>query len=284
MRIQVPVTGSFRMIEKAQKEWGGRIERDPARPMYAVSIEANLCLEALGPKTKAEFDDADGAELVGTPDRPAKMRALISSSAFAVNFFDAWRGGQLDVLGDALGTSGSGGTLRFEYKPARYPVSPRSPNLDVLVTLGDGHRVAIESKFAEPFRSPGSDAPLSPKYFPEGPGLWAGAGLSRAQQLAGQLAARWVYLDAAQLLKHMLGLASDGEAPATLFYLWYDTGLEDAHAHRREVEMFAEAVHGDRVTFRSASYQEVFAALPAGAEPVAGWRQYMTERYFTTTG
>lgn len=86
------------------------------------------------------------------------------------------------------------------------------------------------------------------------------------------------YLDAPQLLKHMLGLAHAGIRH--LIYLWYDIGLADAVEHRREVEAFAAAVAGDSVSFSAATYQEVFAAIDQDLEPVPGWRRYMLDRYF----
>lgn len=274
------MTESLWHIEQTQAAWSRGRPVDPARSGYTADLGVNLFLGKLRTATEREFREADGAELEDTARRPAKMRALVSSSALAVNFFDAWRDSPPGDLGKALGLGALPESLSFEYKPLRYPVGPRSPNFDLLLSLEGGHHVAIESKFAEPFRAPGEDALLSPKYFPDGVDLWVRAGLPGAQQVAGRLAARWHYLDAAQLLKHMLGLACESDAPATLLYLWYDTGLDDARAHRGEVAMFAELVHGDRVAFRSCSYQEVFGALRAGTEPVAGWREYVTARYF----
>lgn len=279
--ISAALSDSLRHIERAQAKWSRAIPLDTGRPGYAASVGDNLFLRSLRPGTEIEFRVADGAELKDSVRRPAKMRAVASSSALAVNFFDAWRDTPLADLLQGLGLGTSRATLRFEYKPDRYPVGPRSPNLDLLLLQDGGHRVAVESKFAEPFRAPGEGALLSPKYFPNGVDLWDRAGLAGAQQVAGQLAARWHYPDVAQLLKHMLGLACESDEPATLLYLWYDTGLDDARAHRDEMEMFAELVHRDRVAFRACSYQEVFEALPAGTQPVTEWREYMTARYFS---
>jgi len=273
----------MRHICDTQVAWSSTILRDPRRSDYAATLGENLFLNALRPQTEAEFQHADGAELQDGTTRPAKMRALISSSALAVNFFDAWRDASSAVLGRALGVETPVVSLRFEYKPENYPVGPGSPNLDLLLTLAGGHRVAIESKFAEPFRSPGDDALLSPKYFPAQSRLWDIAGLPRAQQLAGQLSARWEYLDAAQLLKHMLGLANDGEIPCTLLYLWYDTGLPDAAAHRSEITRFADLIAGDRIAFRARTYQEAYDAILDRDQPVDGWYEYMKARYFDAT-
>ncbi len=207
------------------------------------------------------------------------MRALLSSSALAVNFFDPWRSIDKASLGAALQVGAPVADLRFEYVCRNYPVGPRSPNLDLLATLANGRRVAIESKFAEPYRSPGRDAKLAAKYFKTQDGYWTHVGLSKAQSVAETLRARWEYLDAAQLLKHMLGLANDGCA-SVLLYLWFDTGLEDAVQHRREIGMFAEAVRGDHLEFRALTYQEAFDALEPPSSPAGGWHDYMATRYF----
>lgn len=274
---------SIQYVERAQVAWASEIPLDSARPTYAATLADNLFLRELRGATEAEFRLGDGGELEDTLRRPAKMRALISSSALAVNFFDPWRDSRYAGLAKALGVDSECESLRFEYQPRRYPVGPRSPNFDILLTLASGHRVAIESKFTEPFRAPGEDALLSGKYFPEGDELWSRVGLGRVQEVASRLAARWQYLDAAQLVKHMLGLASESEASATLLYLWYDTGLDDALRHREEVAKFAAQVAGERIAFVSCTYQEAFARMPVGAEPEAGWNGYMESRYFKTT-
>lgn len=271
-------------VSEAQSRWFAGRQRDRSHREYAASLDDNLFSRGLHPDTKQEFQDADGAELTDGPPRPAKMRALVSSSALAVNFFDPWRGLDLTALAAALGTGQRGAQLRFEYRPVAYPVGPRSPNLDVMVTSDGGPRLGIESKFVEPYRARDAKGLLSSKYFASGAKLWEDVGLVRAQRLADRLASRWQYLDGQQLLKHMLGLASESGSPATLLYLWYDTGLEDAQQHRREVEAFGDEIAGDAATFRSQSYQELFGALALSAEPVVGWRDYMSTRYFPRGG
>jgi hypothetical protein len=53
------------------------------------SYESNL-FQPLNAQSKVAFDQGSGSELQDRPTGPAKMRALHSSSALAVNFFDAW--------------------------------------------------------------------------------------------------------------------------------------------------------------------------------------------------
>jgi len=251
---------------------------------YVKDLADNLLLRKLNPETKAEFDEADGAELHNSGSRPAKMRALVSSSALAVNFFDSWRHIPKGPLLNALKLPEPITSFRFEYKCDKktYPVGPRSPNLDLLLTLADGQRIGIESKFVEPYRNPGADYSLAPKYFPPGLGHWSNAGLLRAQALASEIQGRWKYLDAPQLLKHMLGLRSEQpKAAVQLIYVWYDTGFDDAADHRAEVERFSEAIAGDVVRFSAMSYQELFKSLrKSNPDPPHGWTAYLSERYF----
>jgi len=213
------VTPSVRSIEQAQVAWSRLRALDPRRRRYVATLGENLFLGRLNAETKTEFLAGDGSELHDSDTRPAKMRALLSSSALVVNFFDAWRHADRATLSQALGLPTTIQSLRFEYKPTGYPVRPRSPNLDLLLTLADGRRIAIEAKFTEPYTAATG---LSQKYFPVTGGLWEQVGLARAQRLAEELRPRWQHIDAAQLLKHMLGLGSETDAPISLLYLWYD--------------------------------------------------------------
>jgi hypothetical protein len=271
------LSDSAKSILAAQVRWSRGRPLDSERSHYVAKSQDNLFLRRLKPETEAEFLAADGAELSDTGKRPAKMRALVSSSALAVNFFDAWRDEDKRQLSVALGLPREIEALRFEWRPDNYPVRPRSPNLDLLLTLAGGGRVAVESKFTEPYT--GAAPGLSKKYFPGTPGLWAAAGLGAVQTLADTLRPAWQYLDVPQLLKHMLGLASDPNSPTILLYLWYDTGLADARIHGEEVARFSEQVGGDRIRLVPKTYQEVFESLSPGFEPAEGWRAYVGDRY-----
>ncbi len=267
-------------IDECQDRWGAGLPRDPKWKSYVATLPSNLFLGRLHSETDAEFRQADGSELEDALTRPAKMRALASSSALAVNFFDAWRHTDKRPLSSALGLASPIATLRFEFKTTRYPVKPRSPNLDLMLKLADGQSVALESKFSEPYRSGEGFGALSARYFPADGPLWFQAGLPAAQRVADHLRPEWVYLDVPQLLKHLLGLAGDPTKPSALVYLWFDTSQPDADAHRREIERFTSEVANDPVSFRSVTYQKIFGALRELDEPVVGWHSYMARRYF----
>jgi hypothetical protein len=211
------------------------------------------------------------------------MNSLLSSSALAVNFFDPWRHEPTGRLSAALGVALPVASLEFEHRCKRYPVGPRTPNLDLILHLADDAIVGIESRFVEPYRDAGEHGALSPKYHPEGGGVWNAVGLNGAQGIADRMRAEWTYLDAPQLLKHLLGLRSERpDAIARLIYLWYDTGMEEAKQHSREAERFRDEVNGPVVQFTSMTYQQLFAALE-GASPDAhgGWSDWISNRYIT---
>lgn len=272
------MTNSLSHIERDQTQWALKTGKSLERPGYVKDLADNLMLRKLNIQTKDEFANADGSEL------DSKMRALVSSSALAVNFFDSWRDVPKGLLTSALKLQEPITSLRFEYKcdKKKYPVGPRSPNLDLLLTLADGQRIGIESKFVEPYRNPGTAYSLSPKYFPPGLGHWSNAGLLRAQGLVNEIRGRWNYLDAPQLLKHMLGLRSEQpEATVELIYVWYDNDFNDAKAHRAEVERFSDSIAGDVVRFSAISYQELFRSLrDSSPDSSPGWAAYLAERYF----
>lgn len=276
------MTISLSHIERVQAQWALKTGKSLERPGYVKDLADNLLLRKLNPDTKAEFVRADGAELVDYRGRPAKMRAFVSSSAPAVNFFDSWRDVPKESLTNALKLPEMITSLQFEHKCCNYPVGPKSPNLDLLLTLADGQRIGIESKFVEPYRNPGVDSVLSLKYFTPGPGRWSKVGLLRAQSLVNKMRGRWDYLDTPQLLKHMLGLRSEQpEATVQLIYVWYDTDFDDAKAHRAEVEQFSDSIAGDVVRFSAISYQELFKSLrESSPDSSPEWAAYLAERYF----
>lgn len=74
----------------------------------------------------------------------------------------------------------------------------------------------------------------------------------------------FVLLNAAQLVKHVLGLSRrywpDGFG---LLYLWYRVPGPAGDAHQSELEQFQQEI-GDAVDFRTASFPDVFSLLSDG--------------------
>ncbi len=247
---------------------------------YTEDLDANL-FQPLHPDTLADFQRGDGDEL-GRNGRRGKMQALHSSSALAVNVFDYWRDRSLAWVARALSLTSEPSLLRFEAQfPTGLPGNP--PNLDLAFVLADRQTIAVESKFTEPYAHSNQVAPFKPKYFPTGNGLWHDRTLPRCQRLADRLRRREIQfqcLNAAQLLKHVLGLAQPSVGQFTLFYLWYAVPSDEARQHGAEIKTFTDEV-GSELDFRALTYQELFSSTlrDLGAEHVA-YLSYVGERYF----
>ena len=87
------------------------------------------------------------------------------------------------------------------------------------------------------------------------------------------------YLNAAQLIKHILGLNNQKNG-YSLLYLWYDVNVESGAKHRNEIAEFAEIAKKDNIKFSHITYQEVISRLTqefyAGNEDYCN---YLTDRY-----
>lgn len=151
--------------------------------------------------------------------------------------------------------------LRFPWSGGRHPW------LDAAVET-ETHLIGIESKRFEPFRDTKTVA-LSDAYDRDVWGEAMGPFTAMRDGLRSG-AVRFVHLDAAQLVKHALGLRTEarrqGKRPV-LLYLFAEpttrgTGAisPDVHArHRDEIARFADAVAGAEVVFAASSYREWLA-------------------------
>jgi restriction endonuclease-like protein len=205
----------------------------------------------------ADVGRGDGRELAETPRglRPP-FHSAHSSAALAVNAFAAWLGWEPELR---VAGQGGFGELRFE-RQLRIFRGGRAPNLDVVLE-GDDRLVGIESKCTEYLgghRVEFSDAYERPTAF----GGFADPAWTdeyRALRSAGMT--RYRHLDAAQLLKHYLGLkkraGKGGKRPALVYLYWEPRNPEADPAygiHRDEVELFAERVAGGDCEFHGLSY------------------------------
>lgn len=263
-----------------QAEWARSRGLQPDERGYVASYQANL-FKPLSPAALSSFGLGSGNELRGTSFRPAKMSALHSSSALAVNVFDYWCD-RPDLMLAALGLPTGGMPLKFE---AQFPtgLDGNPPNLDVAVRWADGTWLGIESKFTEWLTpKPAGKEQFKPKYFPEAQPLWGTWGLPGSQKLAMLIsggATRYRVLDATQLLKHALGLACSG-SKFELLYVYYDVPGAESELHKAELDDFAGRIAGD-FPFHVRRYQEVFEQLKNRATvDDAEYLEYLQARYF----
>ena len=161
---------SKQQLLNRQRSWAESVGLDVDGRCYLASVDANL-LQPLSMRSKQSFENGSGSELQDTPSRPAKMKALHSSSALGVNVFDYWVDRDTSALLSALGLdSGSLDAITFE---AQFPTGLKGnpPNLDVALAYSDGHVIGVESKFSE-WLTPKSKnkEPFKSKYFSEDTG------------------------------------------------------------------------------------------------------------------
>jgi hypothetical protein len=207
----------------------------------------------------AEFGAGAGGEL-------KRMHRPWTSAALVANAFTSWRGSEGSLV--LCGLRGFDGPLRFEAKcPTGLQGTP--PHLDVILRRG-GAIVGVESKLVEPYRRR-KPAEVAAAYY-----KLAERGDARAKSrwfAAFDRVGDFSYLDAAQLIKHFLGLANCyPDAQKTLVYLfWEPTNAKEEpafQAHRAEIEQFADLVAGDPMCkLRWCSYAEHWLELENGDGP-----------------
>ncbi|HVZ44168.1 MAG TPA: hypothetical protein VHA82_10205 [Ramlibacter sp.] len=278
--MAMPTTSPLKQIHAAQRKWAESTGLAFDERGYVEHYGRNLA-KALNATAVLSFEAGSGNELTDTAARPAKMRALHSSSALAANVFDHWLD-RPDLILRWLDVAGQGKGASFEGKLATgLPGVP--PNLDLLITRADGSLVGVESKFTEwlvPAR--GRASPFKEKYFPSDRYLWAELGLPLCQEAAeriqsGQL--RFHFLNAPQLLKHALGLAST-KCDFELVYLYYDAPSSEGEQHANEAAAFAVTVAED-FPLHVRTYQQVFANIASQATAQeTEYVSYLRARYF----
>lgn len=254
------------------------------RLAYAETLDDNLfeplCAEAL-----VEFAGGDGSELGQGGLKPGKMQAVHSSSALSCNLCHYWRRiKRPDIIAKACGLSTSNvDGLAFE---RHLPIDSRfrySPNLDAVLTYSGGavKLAAVESKFCEPF-STRPHSGLKEKYLDGGiDHLWKS--MPSVWELARELSpnnTRYVHLDAAQLVKHLLGLKQFSLSEWVLLYLYYDVPGPAGSKHVEEVADFIDVAKQDEVVVSAISYQDVLINLAQEHRAEHGnYIDYMVERY-----
>ena len=265
-----------------QRNWAQRRGLAVDSAGYMGALEENL-FRPISAETFADFAAGDGGEL-GEPGWRGKMQALHSSSALACNVFDYWRGRDSAALAQAFGLDDDIASIAFERK---FPTGLRgtAPNLDVVLTSASGRLTAIECKFLEPYGGHASDFRAS--YLEPRPGLWEAAGFPSCQRLAerlhgGEQKYRW--LNAPQLLKHVLGLHKTAPQDWSLIYLWYQVPGDEGDAHAAEAADFASVALADGIDFRTLSYQCLHRRLQdCGSAEDRDYLSYLGERYFASS-
>jgi hypothetical protein len=257
---------------------------------YVKTLEENL-FEPISARVKQQFIAGAGGELEPPDGESGNMYAVYSSSALCVNLFHPWSA--VDPL-RPLNSSTSVGLLLeacglpsipvasvdFEVPQIVNPEFHTPPHLDVQISFNEGEWkcAGIEAKFCEPYAARKRFG-LNPCYLREKT-LWRDWSnvFAFAEKLS-QSDHTHLYLNAPQLLIHLLGLKRHAEDKFALLYLWFDVpGTEEADNHRQEVASFGEILKRDGITFASRTYQEVFQFL-GNCRPESEHVAYLVDRY-----
>ncbi len=257
---------------------------DQGRKAYVSNLNDNFFLE-LKPGVKEAFAAGDGGELSG---KVAKMQALHSSAALAVNIFQYWQDKnklaelltECDLCSSRREIKGS---LEFERKFAIDKSFNIAPNIDIVIkneARDDITHYAIESKFSEPFTKYNNTLGIKEKYLDLD--IWSD--IPAIHDLALKISPndlKFDYLHAAQLIKHILGLKNQTDkSKFRLLYLYYDTPGISSYIHNKEIEEFKEIAVNDDIMFHSLSYQALIVRLAQKfREDHPEYIKYITARY-----
>jgi len=260
---------------------------DRGKKIYTTALNENLFLP-MNSTVKQAFDEGDGNELNQHEGFPAKMQALHSSSALAVNVFQYWMTKKNSIIASACGLSKKDNTspksISFEKKFEINKNFKFSPNIDVVIENSNNFNFkvfAIECKFTEPYSTMGHTG-LKEKYISL-ESIWND--IPNIYQLAQRISPNdndFNFFHPAQLIKHILGLKREyGKNGFRLLYLWYDTLGEESFRHKEEIEKFTKIGKDDGVKFHSISYQELILRLRKDClDEHSEYIKYLSNRYF----
>ena len=234
-----------------QLRWG-------AKPGYVLEPEANLVSTVRWAELADDYAHGGGHELAGSPGC-AKFCAAHSSAALAANTFGPFRRHSERLI---LAGIGDFTAARFEHT-CPTGLQGTSPHLD-FAAWKEGCVAAVESKFLEPLTR--HTAQFADSYdrvmAREADPCWR-----RMYESLKEQPRRFCHLDAAQLVKHYLGLRhtyGHTLARIALLYLYWEPTNADAwkvfDLHRREVATFAREVADSKVRFIALSHAALWDA------------------------
>ena len=241
--------------------------RRNTHPDHLVHWWDNLIEGVTRADCESDLDQGDGNEARDRKSKsgaisPAKFCAPYSSSALAVNSFGPFRHRPGSLR---LDNRDGFARVQFEYRCRNGLRTRHPPHFDVFAEGPDGV-IAVESKFLEPLSE--HEVDFKPQYdrpFRGADGYsviveppWR---LVYEELQSGNL--RFAHLDAAQLVKHYLGLkVKFNDRPRTLLYLFWEPDnweqIDEFRTHRREARNFSDLVNRCATRFLFLSYRELW--------------------------
>ncbi len=143
--------------------------------------------------------------------------------------------------------------------------------------------IAIESKFSEPYYK-GKKDKLHEVYLQDKDVKKLWFDMPSTKKLAEQIcleAGEFVYLNVAQLIRHILGLKSKySKHDFILVYLWYAVPTPEGYKHKQEIEFLKHVLEDDGINFYAVTYQDIIVKLANHfRHGHFGYIKYITERY-----
>ncbi|MFO7761889.1 MAG: PGN_0703 family putative restriction endonuclease [Thermodesulfobacteriota bacterium] len=215
---------------------------------YVRNIEDNLLPGITTSLFKTDLEAGSGNELEN------KFKAVHSSSALVINCFAPWKKKPRDLIIDGIKGFDR---ITFE-KQCPTGLGGTPPNLD-LVLENKSQVIGVESKFTEYLtpKKPQFAASYNKNNLPQAEDKWMDL-IERLRENSSEQ-----YLDAAQLVKHYLGLRKQyADREITLLYLFWEPEnwqeYDEFQAHRKEFESFSNQVADTSVQFIAQSYSSLW--------------------------
>jgi hypothetical protein len=283
--------GVIEIIKTAQKQWanerniplqGSAGERGDK--IYTMDINSNFFIP-LSDESFLELSSGSGNELKSTDDKPAKIQALHSSSALVVNIFEYWKQNkEYEIIAKFLGINNKNiSNIKYENK---FKISNKlgtPPNLDVCFEYSDNSVVAIESKYTEPYGIRNGKKIFLQKYFDD-KNIWNELpNLFELANMINKNETQFEYLDAPQLIKHILGLQNviKNKDKYKLIYIYFPA-VKKTPEMNHEIEVLAlnEIMKLDKVNFIYLNWLNVIEKLNRNLKDIRKkYINYIMERY-----
>jgi Protein of unknown function (DUF429) len=274
--IHVPLRGSLRFLNSSKTKLIVRPEPALAAKLHQAAVDLDdkgyakriedVLLPTLSEKSrkaiKKDLQGKGGSELVRRKDGRTKFFAAHSSAALAANTF-------APLFGQELGIPIAGKVFTGEaHLEVECPTGLRGtpPTLDCVIK-GD-EVLAVESKCIETFdRHVAAFKSVYRKAIGAAHETWQ----AEYERLV-ENPLRYRYLDAAQLIRHYLGLrTTHPDRPVTLAYLyWAPTNCDDIAPcviHAEEVRDFRGQVADPAVQFIGMPYTQLWADWASPDQP-----------------
>lgn len=220
------------------------------------------CLPGVNPDyLRQRFGKSPGNEIAS-----GKFLSDESSARLAANCF-GWFASQPEQLPIPSDCAVRGPAIRVEVEESlRFPWrGGLHPWLDAVIETDDTI-IAVESKRCEPFRVGAKKSAFSPAYWRDVWGVEM-AGWQNVRDALHEGRLQFSHLDAAQLVKHSLGLATQAARAGKqgkLLYVFAEPAMvsgrmvsdEARRLHRAEIAEMISWVRGDKVPLYAVSYRE----------------------------